>query len=326
MGSGRERDIDYLNGRRRIVADRSGSLGEFNEEEEMYNAPPIHSSSMPALFSAQNTPHNANIEFRTSRCLALFAYTNTPDDEQGSAAPPHNPTSPFLVLPSYPGPTPIGAVVCVGKVTIGIGGISRTYLINEMPGQSTKLAFAGDSARHGPILVPKYYTPDDTNILLRQYRVGPGGQIVTSEVFSNPQQGDIEAVLAPFPAQAPALTESATNRAAFTVGSAFGTGGTDSKASRRFFATVPTGAAGRGVLIPVQRGSSHAILVGAPTLQFIQNYNFLDPGSGLPAFTGPFPSNTIVPLDDEVDNLVVSSTVAVAGSEIYFEVHFIPGL
>jgi hypothetical protein len=67
-------------------------------------------------------------------------------------------------------------------------------------------------------------------------------------------------------------------------------------------------------------------LVGAPTLQFIQNYNFLDPGSGLPAFTGPFPSNTIVPLDDEVDNLVVSSTVAVAGSEIYFEVHFIPGL
>lgn len=319
MGSGRDENINYLKGRQRIVNDQFGRTHVITEAPVSYDAAPIFDSSMPAVFSAQNTPHCAKVEFTVTQDLALFAFVNALEDDIDS---------PLAVKPSLEsGIAPVGGVTAVGKLTYGTGGVSRTQLFNLAAGQSSKMPFVGSSGLFGPILVPRYYTFDDTMAGERVYRIGPGtgAPLLTNDRFNSPQQSDLHAVLSPYPVQAAALTNSATCFASIGRGAAY-SGDQFPKAMRRFFGSIPTGAAGAvSTRCPWSWGSSHVRLIGEPNLQFVMRSTNQIVGG--PQLTyGPYPANSYIPLRDDLSDIVVSSSAAIAGFEAAFELQYTPGV
>jgi hypothetical protein len=318
MGSGRSEQLDYLRGRHRITRDpRTGQQIEVIDPDQNYLSPPMFASGMPAVFSASNTPQNANVEFGSSREFSLYAYLSGIDEETTA--------SPFTVLPTVVGTTPVGAVVCVGRLVYGDEGVSRTQYVNLSPGMAIKLPLIGSSARFGPILAPKYYNADDSDPTKRVYRVGVGGPILTSDVFSNPEQGHLQAVLGPIVAQQPALSRSATCYSNLSRGSQY-SGDTNPKAARKFFGTLAIGGAGAvSTLCPVPYGSTQVRVIGSNNLQFNQLSRTTVPGVFTGAM-GPFDANVQAQIMDNVDTIQVLSSAAVAGQEQAFELHFYPGL
>lgn len=317
MGSGRQNDLAYLKSQQRIVNDQYGRAREIHVTTPEFGAAPIFDSGMPARFSAFDTPHAAKIEYQTSVDLALFAFVNPLEDDIGS---------PLGVRPE-PG-TPVGGVAAVGKLTYGSNGVSRTQLVNMGAGQSIKLPFVGSSGLFGPILVPRYYTPDDaTDPLYRIYRIGPGAGalFLTNDRFNNPQQSDLYDVLDPYPLQAPALTNFATCFATFGRGNAYA-GDQYPKATRRFFGSLPAGGAGKTVRCPFAWGSSHVRLVGGDNanLSFLQLSSVVDPLTPLALASGPFAAGQYVPLRDDLAGIVVTNA-AVAAAEVAFELQYTPG-
>lgn len=318
MGSGRSEQLDYLRGRHRVTRDpHTGRQVEVVDPDQNYLSPPLFVSGMPAIFSASSTPQNANVEFGSSREYALYAYLSGIDEE---TVP-----SPFSVLPTMTGSVPVGAVVCVGRLVYGDEGVSRTQYVNLSPGMAIKLPLIGSSARFGPILAPKYYNADDTDPARRVYRVGAAGPILTSDIFSNPDQNHLEAVLGPIVAQAPALTRTATCYASLSRGSQY-SGDTNPKAARKFFGSLAIGGAGAvSTVCPVAYGSTQVRLIGRNDLQFTQLSRTTVPGV-FAASMGPFDANAQAQIMDNVDAIVVTSTNAVAAQEQAFELHFYPGL
>lgn len=319
MGSGRSEQFDYLRGKHRVTRDvRTGEQIEVVDPDQNYLSPPIFSSGMPAVFSASNTPQNANVEFGSSREYALYAYLSGIDEETVA--------SPFTVLPSIVnGTTPVGGVVCVGRLVYGDEGVSRTQYVNLSPGMAIKLPLIGSSARFGPILAPKYYYPDDTDPTTRVYRLEAGGVLLTSDVFSNPDAVQLATVLSAFPGQAPALARSATCFASLSRGSQY-SGDTNPKAARKFFGSLAVGGAGLvSTICPVPYGSTQVRLIGNNNLQFNQLSRTPVPGV-FSGNTGTYDANTQAQIMDNVDAIQVLSSAAVAGQEQAFELHFYPGL
>lgn len=329
MGSGRQNNLDYLKGHHQIVRDeRTGRLVEIVQPSSDYLSPAIFASGMPVRFSANSTPHNANIQFESSREFSLYAYLNS-IEEEGSETPSGVFDSPFTVFPQLVGasPAPTGAVVAVGKLIYGDDGTSRTQLINLSPGMATKVPLVGSSARFGPILAPKYFNADDT-LPVRVYRVGigVGASLVDNGVFNNPDAQQLETVLASVGAsQVNALTKFATCFAYLGRGAQFG-GDSNPKFSRKFYGTMPAGAAGAvSVSCPVAYGATQVRLVGPPTLQFIQTSNIGDPAV-YSASMGPFPANSQEQMIDNAASLVISSTAVTPALEQAFEIHYYLGL
>jgi hypothetical protein len=330
MGSGRQNDLGYLKGQHQIVRDeRTGRLVEIVQPESDYLSSAIFSSGMPVRFSANSTPQNANIQFGSSREFSLYAYLNS-IEEEGSENPTGTFDSPFTVFPAAvgAGTAPTGAVVAVGKLIYGDDGTSRTQLINLSPGMATKVPLVGSSARFGPILAPKYFNADDTNAAKRVYRVGDamGAALVDNGVFNNPDANQLETVLTSVGAsQINALTKYATCFAYLGRGAQYG-GDSNPKFCRKFYGTMPAGAAGTvSVACPVAYGATQVRLVGPPTLQFTQTSNIGDPLL-YTAEIGPFPANSQEQMIDNAASLVITSTAATPALEQAFEIHYYLGL
>ncbi len=246
----------------------------------------------------------AQIRYQYGKSLCAFACADVPPPV---SAGNHNPLIVPPVQPGGAGNPLVGGCVLVASLDFGFQGAQSKYQFDLPPGLTIKAPFAGNFGRLTARLMPKYYPPV-VALSVQSYLQTTGGLPLTSELFN----ADSSAIIAGNPID---TADPAPCRGWFSLSE--GTSNdTSGKPTRRFYGSVlTTGAAGgQPTLCPVAMGAMWVMLVGGRfvpgfpargnVLSFLQN----GPPSVNGAANGPFPSNVMVPLIDNVQSITVLET------------------
>lgn len=335
---------DFLMGNTRMYRAVDGQMRvavDNPNDDNKLSRGPVRELGNPFIFDAGKLAGwPASIELDISHDMTLIARLSANPNQRSETS---SAASLFDLQPTTAAVgsgCPLGGVCVVGRLQSGHKGCTSDWYFNMNVGAEHRLAFNASSAKFSPIVVPKYFQPDDTATTVRVYTTTAGNPLDAS-TWNQPTPSLLAATLSTVPSQAAAFTRQGICHAWFGQGAA--EVDVASRSHRKFFGSLRASATayGTATIVPVAYGATHVALnasalrssVAAP-LQFFQvrrgDYSVGAPiGS---TYIGPYQSfgqtaagSAVVPLVDNVEFLAITAPAAFAGNDILFEVCYYLG-